>query len=234
MKFNKEVENELLKLADSKYLEFNKSLKLGNDENIKQIGVKMPMLRKYSKKLSKEYELEYLLNNINENYYEEIMLKGLLIGEYKNLNWEELEKYIKYYVPKITDWGLCDTFCCSLKISKKYFKEIWNLLGEYLKSNNEFEVRFGLVMILNYYINDDYIDKIYEIINNVSLDKYYVKMANAWLISYCVIEYYDKTLNFLKNNLKIDKWTYNKGIQKSIESFRLTKEQKEVLRGLRK
>lgn len=234
MKINKEVEDELLKLADKKYLEFNKSLKLGNDESIKQIGVRMPILRKYSKKLSKEYELEYLLNNINENYYEEIMLKGLLIGEYKKLAWKDVKKYIKYYVPKITDWGLCDMFCCSLKISQKYLKEIWELLNEYLKSNNEFEVRFALVMILNYYINDDYIDKIYEIINSICLDKYYVKMANAWLISYCVIEYYDKTLNFLRNNSKIDKWTYNKGIQKSIESFRLTEEQKEVLRGLKR
>jgi 3-methyladenine DNA glycosylase AlkD len=112
--------------------------------------------------------------------------------------------------------------------------KIWELLKEYLNSQNEFDVRFALVMLLNYFLIDEYIDEIFKIINNVTLDKYYVKMANAWLISYCAIKYYDKTYKFLKDNLKIDKWTYNKGIQKSVESYRITKEQKKALRKLKK
>lgn len=236
MEFCKEVESKLLELADKEYLEFNQ--KLNKEEYLKnskeQIGIRIPKLREYSKKLSKEHELDYLLENINENYYEEIMLKGFIIGQYKKLEWEELEKYISYFVPKISDWALCDTFCSSLKITKKYEKEIWNILPKYLKSTNEFDVRFALVMILGYYIKDEYIDKIYEIINNVKLDKYYVKMANAWLISYCIIEYYDKTVDFLKNKCTVDKWTYNKGIQKGVESFRLIKEQKEQLKQMKR
>lgn len=204
MEFGKQVESRLLEFADKEYLEFNK--KLNKEEYLKdqkeQIGIRIPILRDYSKKLSKQYELDFLLENINENYYEEIMLKGFIIGQYKNLEWKELEKKIKYFVPKITDWALCDTFCASLKVTKKYQKEIWKMLQKYLKSNNEFDVRFALVMILNYYIKDDYIDDVYLIINDVKLDKYYVKMANAWLISYCLIDYYDKTIEFLKKQYK--------------------------------
>jgi len=204
------------------------------NDNIKTIGVKLPNLRKYAKELRKTYELDYLLDVINENSYQGLLIKGILIGEFKNLSFEETEKYIRYYVSKIADWGVCDTFCCSLKITKKHQKEIWKIIQDYLNSNKEFEVRFALVMILNYYISDEYIESIYKIINNVRLDYYYVKMANAWLISYCVIKYYDETIKFLKNNCVIDKWTYNKGIQKSIESLRITKEQKRELRTLRK
>lgn len=233
MEFNKKIEDELLKYADQEYLEFSRDLNVGNTD-VKQIGVRIPILREISKELSKEYDLEYLIDNINENYYEEIMLKGMLISQYKNLEWHELEKYIKYYIPKIFDWCLCDTFCSSLKISKKYLKQIKELIQNYLKSNKEFEVRFGLVMLLNYYICDEYIEEIFKVINDITLDKYYVKMANAWLISYCAIKYYDRTLSFLKNDCRIDKWTYNKGIQKSIESFRITKERKEELKKLKR
>lgn len=232
MDFNIVVKNKLLEHADEKYIEFTKSLAVGNEES-KRIGVRIPIIRKFAKELSREYALEYLIENIDEEYYEELLLKAILIGEYSKLSFEELEKYIKYYVPKIYDWSLCDTFCSGLKITKKYYKEVWDLLQSYLKSSHEFEVRFALVMILNYYINDEYIERIFEIINEVDLDKYYVKMANAWLISYCVIKEYDKTFEFLKNNCKVDEWTYRKGIQKSIESFRVSDEHKKALKEIR-
>ena len=231
MDFNIVFKNKLLEHADEKYIEFTKSLAVGNEES-KRIGVRIPILRKYAKELRKEYELDFLIQNIDEEYYEELLLKAILIGEYSKLSFKELEKYIKYYVPKIYDWSLCDTFCSGLKITKKYYKEVWKLLQCYLNSKQEFEVRFALVMILNYYINDEYIDEIFEIINNVSLDKYYVKMANAWLISYCVIKEYDRTFEFLKNNCKVDEWTYRKGIQKSLESFRVSTENKAELKKL--
>ena len=233
MKIKDEEKKYLLSLEDKKYLEFSQSINMHNQEH-KQIGVRIPLIRNYAKELSKKYDLEFLINNIDEEYYEELMLKGILIGSYKDINYEELEKYINIFVPKIYDWAICDSFCNSLKVVKKYKKEIWRLLNtKYLKSKNEFEVRFALVMILNYYIEDEYIEKIYEIINNVKLDEYYVKMANAWLISYCVIKYYDRTYKFLKEESKVDKWTYNKGIQKSIESFRITKEEKLKLKELK-
>ena len=233
MEIKNEVKKYLLSLEDKKYLEFSQSLNMHNQEH-EQIGVRIPLIRAYAKELSTKYELDFLMKNIDEEYYEELMLKGILIGSYKKISYQELEKNINIFVPKINDWGICDSFCNSLKITKKYKKEMWNLINnKYLKSGNEFEVRYGLVMILNYYIDKEYLEKIYKIINKVKLDKYYVKMANAWLISYCVIKYYDRTYKFLKEECKIDKWTYNKGIQKSIESYRITKEEKDKLRKLK-
>ena len=223
MTFNNKIENELKLLH-------NIDTNMYNIPNV--LGIKIPTLRKYAKSLSKNYSLDYLLLNINENYHDEILLKGILIGLYP-LSFNDLEKYLNYYLPKINTWDLCDSFVSSLKITKKYLKEVYLLLEKYLKSKEEFIVRFALVMLINYYLNDDYINKIYKIINNVKLDKYYVKMANAWLISYLLIKYYDKTYLFLKNNNQLDKWTYNKGIQKALESFRLNSKQKERLKLLK-
>ena len=234
MNFGKDIETKLKSFSDNKYLEFSKSTGVANGESKEALGIRIPILRNFAKELLKENELEFLIENIYENYYEEVMLKGLLITLSKSLTWIELEKMILYYAPKITDWALCDTFCSGLKIAKKYKVEIWGIINKYLTSDKEFEVRFALVMILNYFLTDEYIENIFQIINDVKLDKYYVKMANAWLISYCAICYYDRTYKFLKCDSKIDEWTHNKGIQKSIESYRLTKEQKEQLRRLKR
>lgn len=234
MSLAKDIEKNLKDLSDAKYLEFSKSTGVGNGESKESLGIRIPMLRNFAKDLLEKYELDYLLENIEENYYEEVMLKGMLITLKKDLSWQQLENHIIYYVPKITDWALCDIFCSGLKLSKKYLNEIWSLIKKYLKSNKEFEVRFALVMILNYFLLDEYIDEVFEIIDDVRPDKYYVKMANAWLISYCAIKYFDKTYKFLKEDSNLDVWTYNKGIQKSIESYRITKEQKEKLRKLKR
>lgn len=227
----KEISDYLISLSDKKYLDFTQ--KLNAKMNLKQLGVRIPLLRNYAKELSKKYELEYLYNNINENFYEEVMLKGFIIGQYKKLDFSELKKYLLDFVPKINDWSICDTFCSGLKITKKYKKEMFELIEYFLKTNKEFQIRFSLVMLLDYYIEEEYIDKIFEIIKSIKNEEYYVKMANAWLISFCMIKYYDKTYEFLKNN-KIDLVTHNKAIQKSIESYRLTTKQKEELRKLKR
>ena len=226
----KEVQEFLLSKADPKYNDFSQNLNIC--KNYKSIGVRIPIIRDYAKFLSKKYSIDYLINNISEDYYEEILLKGFIIGCYKNLTYDELVYYINNHLPKVVDWSMCDTFVNSLKITKKYQDKLWNLVLEKLKSKKEFDVRFSLVMILNYYINDDYKDKIYEIIDNIKLDDYYVKMANAWLISYMFINYFDDTIKFIKNS-KIDNWTKRKGITKAIESFKISEDNKKKLRGIR-
>lgn len=221
------VKKDLKELVDLKYQEFHSNLCPGTD-NI--LGIRVPVLRNYAKELSKQDSLDDLLHNIEDEYYEEIMLKGMLIGLAKNLEWKELENYIKKFVPKIDNWAICDVFCAGLKITKKYKKEMFSLLKGYLKSDKEFEVRFAVVMILDYYIETEYLEEDFQIFDKIKLDAYYVKMAVAWAISICFIKFYDKTLTYLKNNDKLDNWTYNKGIQKALESYRITEEQKEELR----
>ena len=224
------IKQELKQLADEKYREFQKGLCPGT-ENI--LGVRVPVLRNYAKKLAKEYEIRELLNHIDNEFYEEIMLQGMLIGLKKDKDIQTILKDIERFVPQIDNWGVCDVFCAGLKITKKHEKEMWNFLQKYVTSDKEFEIRFGVVMILDYYITEEYLEKNFAIFDYIQSDKYYVQMAVAWAISICLIKFYDKTIEYLKQ-AKIDKFTYNKALQKAIESYRISDEQKAELRKMKK
>ena len=227
-----EIKKQLKQLSDSKYKEFHSNLCPGTD-NI--LGVRVPVLRKYAKELAKKYPVEKLLKNIDNEYYEEIMLQGMIIGQAKEKDFEKIKKWIKDFIPKIDNWAVCDVFCAGLKFTKKYEKEMWQLIQEYLKSSKEFYLRFAIVMILDFYIKEEYLDKDLEIFNNIKSDKYYVRMAVAWVISICLIKYYDRTIGFLRSgNCKLDDFTYNKSLQKARESYRISKEQKEELQAMKR
>ena len=223
-----EIRKRLFELQDLKYKEFHSSL-CPNIDNI--IGVRVPILRKYAKELYKNTNVDNL--EIGDKYYEELVIKGMIIGFQTEESIEEVIKQIKEFIPKINTWAVCDTFCAGLKITKKYPREMYDLIGKYLNSGKEYELRFAIVMLLDYYINDEYIDKVLQILDNIKSEKYYVQMANAWAISICLIKYYEKTILFL-SNCNLDKFTYNKAIQKAIESYRITDKQKEYLRKMKR
>ena len=227
-----EIKKHLLKLADKKYQEFHNKL-CPNTNNI--IGVRVPVLRKYAKELIQQYEIKNLLSNIDNEYYEEIMLQGMIIGLSKEKDFNVIKDYIKDFIPKIDNWAVCDGFCAGLKITKKYKKDMWEFIQEYLKSDKEFYLRFSIVMILDFYIEKEYLQKDFEIFNNIRNNKYYVQMAIAWAVSLCLIKYYDETIKYLKSkNCKLDDFTYNKALQKARESFRITNVQKEELKKMKK
>lgn len=156
------------------------------------------------------------------------MLIGLEKGDL-----ETIKKHIEEFIPKIDNWAVCDVFCGGLKITKKNKPEIWEFISKYLKSDKEFEVRFGVVMILSYYIDEEYLKRDFEIFNAIKLDKYYVQMAVAWAISVALVKFYEETVEYLKM-ADLDDFTYNKGIQKAIESYRITDEQKDILRKMKR
>ncbi|WP_434797553.1 DNA alkylation repair protein [Terrisporobacter vanillatitrophus] len=224
-----EIRQELIKLADDKYRSFHSNLCPGV-ENI--LGVRLPLLRKIAKNLSKEEDYHNYLNNDDTKYYEEIMIEGLIIGYLKTDN-ENRFNYIKNFIPKIDNWAICDSFCNNLKFTKKNINEVWNFILPYTSSQNEFDIRFAVVMILNFYIIEDYIDDVLNTLNNIHHDGYYVKMAVAWAVSYAYIDFPEKTLAFLKNN-NLDNFTYNKSLQKIIESNRVSKEDKDLMRIMKK
>ncbi len=228
MEIKQDIKKQIYELADEKYKDFHSRLCPGTT-NI--VGVRTPVLRNYAKELNRKYSLNELLKEIDDTLYEEIMLQGMLIGLNKNI--EEVLKYTRTFIPKIDNWAICDVFCAGLKITKKYKKEMWDFIQEYLKSDKEFEIRFGIVIILDYYIDEEYLDKNFEIFQKIKNDNYYVKMAIAWAISICLIKYYDRTIKYLEK-AKLDNWTYNKSIQKAIESYRINDEQKEYLRQMKK
>lgn len=221
------VREELISLSDEKYRDFHKNLCPGV-ENI--LGVRLPILRKISKNLSKDNYLDYL-NSKDLKYYEEIMIKGLTIGYIKVDN-DTRFNYIKNFIPYIDNWAVCDSFCNNLKFTNKNMNEVWNFLMTYLSSSNEFELRFVIVMILNYFLTEKFIDDVLNIFNNIHHEGYYVKMAVAWAISFAYIHFPEKTLEFLKNN-NLDKFTYNKSLQKIIESNRVSKDDKNLMRSMK-
>lgn len=223
------IKENLINLQDKKYKEFHSGLCPGTN-NI--IGIRVPVLRNYAKELLKQYKFDYLMENIDDEYYEEIMLQGMLIGLAKE-DFNTIAKYIKNFIPKIDNWAVCDVFCAGLKITKKNKEKMWEFIKPYLKSDKEFEIRFGVVMLLDYYIEEKYLNNIFKIFDKIESTKYYVQMAVAWAISICIIKYYNTTLEYLKNS-KLDHFTYNKALQKGIESYRLTQEQKQILRNMKK
>ena len=225
-----QIKKELKRLSDKKYQNFQISL-CPETENI--LGVRVPVLRNYAKQLFKMQDWKQTIKQIDDEYYEEIMLQGMLIGQANNENINIILKYVEKYIPNIYNWAICDTFCAGLKITKKYKKEMWNFIQKYLKSEKEFEIRFAIVMILDYYIENDYLLKDFDIFNNIKHQGYYVKMALAWAISICLVKFYDETIKYL-SNCNLDNWTYNKAIQKAIESYRISDKQKEYLRKMKK
>ena len=225
-----EIKKSIISLKDELYKNFHSKLCPGTT-NI--LGVRVPVLRNYAKELIKNYQVEDLLKNIDNEYYEERMLKGLLIGLNKSNDLNKTINYIKDFIPLINNWAICDTFCAGLKITKKNKKEMRKFILSYKNSKKEFELRFMIVMILDYYIEEAYLEDNFKIFSRINQKDYYVEMALAWAISVCLIKYYEDTLEYLKKS-KIDNWTYNKAIQKAIESYRISDSQKDFLRKLKK
>jgi 3-methyladenine DNA glycosylase AlkD len=226
----KKIRQELLNLQDKKYQEFHSSLCPGID-NI--IGVRIPVLRNYAKKLSKQENIkEYIFFN-NTEYYEEVMLQGMLIGLTKSSDVKETLIMLKDFIPKIDNWAVCDICCAGLKIVNKNKELFWTFIQKYLKSKKEFELRFAIVMMLDFFIDEKYIDKVLTILDNIKHDGYYVKMAVAWTISVAFVKFEDKTIKYLKNN-NLDDWTYNKSLQKICESLRVDKKTKAAIKKMKR
>lgn len=224
----KTVRESIFELADEDYRQFHCKLVPGVD-NI--VGVRLPNLRKLAKELAKGDWRNYLLEAQND-YYEEIMLQGLVIG-YAKGDIEEILPYITAFVPKINNWAVCDSCSNSLKITRNHLARVWEFLQPYLHSPKEYELRFGIVMLLSFYITDEYIDRVLLLCDAAKHEGYYVKMAVAWTISICFIKYPEKTMIYLKNNT-LDDFTYNKALQKITESFRVDAPTKIIIRSMKR
>jgi Predicted DNA alkylation repair enzyme len=225
----KDIREELIKLEDKNYKEFNK--KLCPDTQKPMLGVRVPELRRLARTILETIGIEEFLKIAGNDYFEEIILEGFIIA-YSKISLEEKLNLIKKFIPKIDSWGICDTFVSTLKIKEKDLEKVWEFIISYTESENEFEVRFAVVMMLDYYIVDKYVDKVIKVLDRIKHDGYYVKMGIAWAISLVGIKFNDKAIQYLKNN-NLDKFTYNKALQKLIESYRITSEQKEMFKKMK-
>lgn len=222
------IREELFSLADEKYKEFHSGLCPDND-NI--IGVRVPKLRNLAKEIAKGDWQSFLADNKNE-YYEETMLEGFVIG-YAKMNLTERLEWISKFVPKIDNWAVCDCCCSTFKFIEKNKEVVWNFIQKYLNSNKEFEARFGIIILLDYYLTEDYIEHVIKILDQIKQKDYYVRMAIAWTLQVSYVKDKQRIMRYLEKS-NLDDFTYNKAIQKMIESNRISKEEKEVLRKLKR
>ena len=212
---------------DLKYLDFNKKIV---NSNYPMIGVRTGDVKQLAKKVSKT-DINSFLECKGNKYYEEILLEGFVICNIKDL---ELALYhLHNYLDKIDSWALCDSFASAFKIVSKNKDLVFEEIKKYVESDKEFTVRMGIVLLLNYYIEDKYIDNIFSIIDGIDREEYYIKMAISWLLSMCYIKYKDKTLHYL-DNCKVSDFIYNKTISKICDSYQVDKSDKEVLKKMRR
>ena len=219
--------NELIKLLkENKDLEYKKFSEKIIDTKYPIIGVRTPILKKISKSISLD-----ILKDDNEKYYEEVLVKLFIISNIKDR--EEYDKYFNKYIYKIDCWSLCDSFVTASKIIKNNKEHYFKVVEKLLKEDYEFAVRVGLVILLNYYVEEDYLSNIFRFVDSIKREEYYIKMAIAWLLSICYIKYPKETEKYLDKS-KIDNFTYNKTISKICDSYRVDKETKIYLRKKRR
>ncbi|MDU7337967.1 MAG: DNA alkylation repair protein [Clostridium sp.] len=218
---------QLEKLAEDSYREFSQKL-LPGTSNI--LGVRLPILQSLAKQIAKGDWREYLSRATDETF-EEIMLQGLVLGN-ANADTKELFNRTVNFVPKIDNWSVCDSFCASYKLAKKQPDAIWEFLSPYIQSELEFECRFGVVMLLNYYASEKNTPRTLIQLSRTKATGYYAKMAVAWAVSVCFVKNPEATLPYLKQPVW-DDFTHNKAIQKILESNRVPSESKSLLRSLK-
>lgn len=223
----KAIRCELERMKDLKYGEFSRKL-LPGTEHI--LGVRLPQLRKMAGKIAKDNWQGYL-KQASDDSFEEIMLQGMVIGLIQ-LPPDELFPIISEFIPKINNWSVCDSFCSGLKAAKKYPEDFWRFLQPYVRHTEAFFIRFGLVMILSYFIDQNHIEDIFLYVDSISHEGLYVRLAVAWLLSCCYIKFPVQTLSYLQS-CTLDSFTYQKTLSKILESNRVLKEDKDYIRRMK-
>ncbi len=233
-KYFEMVRKELISYSEESIAKLSIKLNPTIDEN-SILGIRVGDIRKIAKRISKDNWELYLseTKNISDRYFEEVLLEGLVIA-YAKIGLDEKLRLIKEFIPNITSWAINDSFCPTIKIKKNELNKLWKFIQEYLESENQYEVRFAVIMMLDNFIIDDYIDSVIEKLDKVSNEGYYAKMAVAWTMAEVGIKFNDKAMRYLKGKNNLDTFTYNKTLQKMCESYRISDEQKKALKKMKR
>lgn len=221
------VQQDLFTMQDLKYRDFHAKL-MPTVEKESVIGVRVPVLRTYAKKFGKTEEAKQFFKILPHQYYEENNLHGLLIDQIKDyeLCIEELERFL----PHIDNWATCDLL--AVRTVKNHLNSYIKKIDRWLESEYIYTIRFGINMLMRYYLEEEFKLEYPGKVAAIRSEEYYVNMARAWYFATALAKKYDQVLPFLEEQ-KMDVWTHNKTIQKAIESYRITPEQKEYLRTLK-
>ena len=227
-----EIRLSIRQMAEEDYRRFSASL-LPGTEGI--LGVRLPKLRKLALQLAKGPWREYLSWAEQSPFplaFEERMLHGMVIGAAPT-DFEEALRYAQRFIPFIDNWSVCDSFCAGFSSVSKNRERMLDFIQPYLKSPAEFEARFGLVILLDYFVEEPYLPHIFGAVLSLQSVAYYAKMAAAWLLSLCYVKYPRQTEAFLKS-APIDHWILQKTLQKTVEFRRVSTEEREKIRRWKK
>ena len=222
-----EITTQLFIMQDNEYKEFHgRLMPTVNPDTI--LGIRVPILRKFSNQLAKSLSKEKLLEFMNElphKYYEENNIHAFLIEKIKDF--DECIVALEKFLPFVDNWATCDMM--NPKILKKNTQQLFCKIKEWIASPYVYTIRYGIGMLMRYFLDDNFKMEYLDMVAAVKSDEYYVNMMKAWFFATALAKQYEATLPYIKEK-RLDNWSHNKAIQKSIESFRVPKEHKEELR----
>lgn len=221
------IYDELIKLADKKYQEFQAKLVPNISKDI-ILGVRTPDLRRIAKEAFNEDKGESFINDLPHKYYEENLIHMFIISLIKD--YDLCVKEINKFLPYVDCWPVSDQ--ASPKIFTKYHDRLIVEIKKWISSNHIYTKRFGIRMLMNEYLGDDFKKEYLELVRNANGDDYYLKMMQAWYFATALAKKYDETIYLFENQL-LDDWVFKKSIQKAIESYRVTDEHKAYLKSLK-
>ena len=222
-----EIREHLFALQDIKYRDFQAKL-IPTVTADSVIGVRTPELRKYAAELLKQGAYDEFLKDLPHRYFDENQLQAFVISGMKDYDrcMEELCRFLPY----VDNWATCDQM--SPKIFKKHRTELLKKIQEWIAGEETYTIRFGIGMLMEHFLEDDFDPQYPELVAQLRSEEYYVNMMIAWYFATALAKQYDAVLPFIEEK-RLDPWTHNKAIQKAAESYRITPQQKEYLKGLK-
>lgn len=221
------IKDKLFKLQDKEYKFFQeKIISTVNPDTI--IGVRTPELRKLAKILIKE-DYTSFLKELPHKYFDENQLHAFIISEIKN--YDECILHINNFLPYIDNWATCDQL--SPKIFKKNTDKLLDHIKLWIKSKEPYIIRFGVGMLMQYYLDDNFNEEYLKMVSKIKSNEYYVNMMIAWYFATALAKQYKSAINYIESK-KLDIWIHNKTIQKAVDSYRIAEEQKEYLKSLKR
>ena len=227
-----DIQKRLFELQDCKYAEFQSAL-IPNIARDTVIGVRIPLLRKLAKEIAKSPDgmrsIKDFMLRIPHDYYEEDLLHCLFVSQIKD--YKECLVRVNEFLPYITNWAVCDIF--QPAVFKTHHTQLINEIPVWIASEKPYTCRFGMEQLMLHFLDKDFKPEYLELPAAVRSEEYYVNMMTAWFFATALAKQWDASIPYLEQH-KLDRWTHNKTIQKGIESYRITNEQKEYLRSLKR
>ena len=223
----RDVRKRLFEMQDTGYRDFHARL-IPTVEKEKIIGIRTPILRKFAKEFGKTEESELFLKVLPHQYYEENNLHGLLIEQIRDYDkcLEELERFL----PFIDNWATCDLL--ALHMMKKHRDIFIREVFRWIESDHPYTIRFGISMLMRHYLDEEFKTEYPEKVAAIRSEEYYVNMMRAWYFATALAKQWEATIPYLEER-RLPEWVHRKTIQKAVESYRITPEQKVYLKSLR-